>query len=85
MNNTTTNNTTTNNTVSTLEYFHMNDTYTFVAPSRYHSPEDNARIRAAMEREFQETGGEYDTDFSDDDELFYEDEETYTEGETKEN
>lgn len=58
------------------------------SPSRYHSPEHDARIRAAMEREFQETGGgEYDTDFSDDDELFYEDEEydTYTKGETKEN
>ena len=72
------NNTTTNNTTSNLTWE--------LAESRYHSPEENARIRAAMEREFQETGGEYDTDFSEDDELFYEDEEyTYTEGETKEN
>ena len=75
MNNTTANNDTASNITWEL------------SASRYHSPEENARIRAAIEREFQETGGEYDTDFSDDDELFYGDEEydTYTEGETKEN
>ena len=68
-----------NNTASNLTWE--------LSASRYHSPEHDARIRAAMEREFQETGGEYDTDFSEDDELFYEDEEyeTYTERETKEN
>ena len=48
--------------------------------SRFHSAEDNARIRAAMEREYQETGGgEYDTDFSDSDII------SYDEGESKSN
>ena len=54
-----------------------------ISASRYHSAEQNARIIAAMEREYRETGGEYDTDFSDDDEIYEQDE--VGRGETKEN
>lgn len=54
--------------------------------SRFHSARENARIRAAMEREYLETGGgEYDTDISD----YYDSDEDYDEylleGESKTN
>ena len=69
------------------QYIQQNSVITFnQLYSRFHSARENARIRAAMEREYLETGGgEYDTDISD----YYDSDEDYDEylfeGESKTN